>query len=482
MRRTCLLGGLLVAQAMACSARPAPQKTQAPPAKPATTKATPSASPEAAKSPVAQAASCTEESVALNQAALNQTIRGWLSAQNIRDFKAYSAFYADHFTGLLKSGDHFARVDRKAWLARHQSSLAALPATAKGPQIALGAGGAQVTLAGVELFFVASKDGPKITWQAPLPPTVSALSTRLGLWLADEGSALLDAQPDATWAEGVPTLAGPNRATRGVNASRLPKALRAWLGRPVKVLGANGAVCETRLQRFALRAQITPDLRTAEHWEGCADGPAIPAESIAQDIWNLSAVSGRSLIAEFSAPCKGALLAVDPDLPAPPIAAPQPASADLGERALSAFRQLPAYAQIQARFHAEEPDAAGAWDDHDARRSVSTLELPGQARLVFVSVAAGSGCANFSAALGAIWQGEGPSSALLAIDDQRLTPNAVVDLDGTGSALLLGPDGLFGARSIVRTAPLRAHEPEPGSAPPFARVFLSSAPFFAGPC
>jgi len=108
----------------------------------------------------------------------------------------------------------------------------------------------------------------------------------------------------------------------------LPKTLRAWLGRPVKVLGATGAVCETRLQRFAIRAQVTPDPRTAEHWEGCADGPAMPPETIAQEIWRLSAAAGgRTLIAEFSAPCKGALIAVDPNLPEPAIAATEPATA-----------------------------------------------------------------------------------------------------------------------------------------------------------
>src|SRR6188768_182172 len=141
----------------------------------------------------------------------------------------------------------------------------------------------------------------------------------------------LDAQPTAEWAEGPLTLAGDgSSATRSVALARLPKALRGWLGRKVLVLGASGAVCETRLQRFALRAQITPDPRTAEHWEGCADGPAMPPATIAQEIWRLSAVGGRTLIAEFSAPCKGALLAVDPNLPAPTIAAPEPASAEIG--------------------------------------------------------------------------------------------------------------------------------------------------------
>ena len=315
------------------------------------------------------------------------------------------------------------------------------------------------------------------------PGAPHALSARLGVWLADEQHAILSATPEASWADGAPSYAGQNTAVRGVVLARLPKALRAWLGRPVRVLGANGAVCETRLQRFVLRAQVTPDPATAEVWDGCAEPPLAPA-AIAQQIWDLTASSGRQLVAEFSAPCQGALLAVDPDLPAPAISAPQPASAELGERALSEFRKLPAYAEIQARFKSEHSDAEGAWDDHEARRSVWSLELPAHAPLVFVSVEVGSGCtpmpAGFSASLSAVWAeaGSAPLALLLvpgALDQRRLTPRAVLDLEGDGnSQVLLGPDGQFAARSVLSEGKLKNGG--------FSKVLLSSVPFFAGPC
>lgn len=305
----------------------------------------------------------------------------------------------------------------------------------------------------------------------PKGAQLGSLWAQPGLWLADQNSALLSATPDPSWAEGALTLAGDNRATRGVALARLPKALRGWLGRPVKVLGASGAVCETRLQRFAVRAQITPDPRTAEHWEGCADGPPIPAETIAKEIWRLSAVGGRTLIAEFSSPCKGALLAVDPDLPAPAIAAPEPAAADVGEAALRAFRALPEYAALQARFRTEHPELEGAWDDRDARRSVSSLALPGRPALLLVSVETGSECSGFSASLTALWEAgpDGPGKVLSAIDAHRLTPSAIVDLDGRGGSLLLGPDGPLQVRSVLRGGSQRPS-------------FLSAVPYFAGPC
>jgi len=319
-------------------------------------------------------------------------------------------------------------------------------------------------------------------WPAPLalsalkaaPPSVALapLHSQPGLWLADENNALLDAKPDLAWADGPITLSGDRTsATRGVVLSRLPKALRGWLGRTVKVLGTTGAVCETRLQRFALRAEVSPDPRTAEFWEGCAEGPAMPAEMIAKEIWRLSALGGRSLVAEFSAPCKGALLAVDPNLPAPAIAAPEPASAEVGASLMTAFRALPAYAALQARFRAEHPDQEGAWDDREARRNVSRLALPGKPELLFVSVETGSECAGFSASLSAVWEAGvgGPAKVLSAIDNRRLRPNAIVDLDGSGGSLLFGPDGPWKIRSV-----LRAGAPQ--------RAFLSNVPYFPGPC
>jgi hypothetical protein len=448
--------------------------------------------PARSSTPLAAVTNCrAPEAPVLSDAAVRALVAAWRSAQNKRDFSAYSAFYAEHFTGMSARGASLARLDRRTWLKVHQAELALDPALAGATAlVASGAGGARVTFDNAaaralgarlpELFVVSSATGPKIAWEAPARTRASALSETAGLWLADEHFAILSPAPDSAWAEGAPSYSGDNTALRSVTVSKLPKTLRAWLGRPVRVLGASGAVCETRLQRFALRATITPDLPTAEVWEGCADEAAQQPEQIAQDIWHLSGLEGRSLVAEFSAPCKGALLAIDPELPAPPIAAPEPASAELGAVALEAFRKLPEYAEIQARFKTENPISEGAWEDRQGRRSVWTLQLPAHAPLLFVSVEAGAGCANFSASLSALWevQDDGGAARRLSLllvpsaeDDRRLTPSAVVDLDGSGAALLSGPDGVFSARSLV-------HKTSAG----YRQTLLSSVPFFAGPC
>jgi len=427
----------------------------------------------------------------VSEAQLSELVRAWRRVQAEADFRGYSALYGEHFSGVVQRGAGLSRLDRGAWLRAHQASLTLNPQLASAtPRYAIGAGGAQVTFESrsaaphdeplPELFVVRTTNGLKIAREAPMRSAPAELSQQAGLWLADEHFAVLSTAPDPSWADGVPTLAGNDTALAGVVLARLPKALRAWLGRPIRVLGERGTVCETRLQRFAIRAAITPDLPTAEVWEGCADGAESAAATVAAEIWRLSASSGHTLVAEFSAPCKGALLAIDPDLPEPPIAAPEPAAAELGATALAEFRTLPAYAQIQQRFRVEHPHADGAWEDRDARRGVWSLKLPSHAELVFVSVEAGAGCASFSASLSALWEvqprGVTPELHLLsvpsAIDERRLTPQAIVDFGTSeGPALLLGPDGPYVARSVLgktRTG--------------YARRVLTTVPFFAGPC
>jgi hypothetical protein len=426
---------------------------------------------------------------ALSAEGVTQLVNRWKAAQRSADFAAYSALYAEHFSGLFTGVEGVGRLDRTAWLRANKLSLALDPRLAAASlRIAIGAGGARVAFGPrgarasqplPELFVISTTDGPKIVREAPARPAPSELSDHPGLWLANERFAILSTRPEASWAEGAPSFGGDNSASSAVALERLPKALRAWLGRPVRVLGESGAVCETRLQRFAIRAQISPDLATAEAWDGCSDEHAQTPVQIAQDIWQLSAPEGRTLVAELSAPCKGALLAVDPDLAAPVIAAPEPASAELGAAALALFRELPAYARLQARFKAGAPGAEGAWEDRAARRGVWSLDLAGHRPLVFVSVEAGRGCADFSGSLSALWEvrgnGAGTTLGLLAVpsaeDDKRLTPRAVIALGATAVSVLLGPDGAYQSQSLLK-----------GSLEGYSQAVLTSVPFFAGPC
>ena len=480
-RRACALAALSVA----CSPKhsppsPTPIEHAAPRGAATSSGAVPSSSISTAPS-ASSATSCADPSPAtLSVEAVTAFAERWRQTQRSRDFSGYSALYAEHFSGLLGDGASFTRVNRAAWLRTHQGSLTlSAELVAATTRVAIGAGGAQVRFASnakepvalPELFVVATSAGLQIMREAPARPAPSELAGPSGPWLADERFAVLSTRPDARWLDGAPTFDGNGTALSNVVLARLPKVLRGWLGRPVRVLGASGTVCETRLQRFAIRSQITPDLASAERWDGCGDDPISPAR-IAAEIVALTADEGRALVAEFATPCKGALFATDPNLPAPALAAPEPAPAELGERAFAALRASPRYASVQARFKRDHPDAEGAWEDHDGRRSVWALTLPGE-ELVLASVAAGSGCEGFSASVSAVWRVNGSAltlfSELNALDDHRVSPRALLDLGGETPALLLGPDGDYRAISLVSGSNHGAR-------------LLASAPFFAGPC
>jgi hypothetical protein len=431
----------------------------------------------------------TAHAAALGAESVTQLVNRWRAAQKTANLSAYSALYAEHFSGLSAGPDGVGRLDRTAWFRVHERSLALDPRLLTASvRVAIGAGGARVTFEPrdmrvsqrlPELFVISTTDGPKIAREAPMRPAPNELADHPGSWLANERFATLSTKPEASWAEGAPSFSGDYSATSAVALDRLPKALRAWLGHPVRVLSESGIVCETRLQRFAIRAQISPDLATAEVWDGCSGEHAQTPAQIAQDIWQLSAPEGRTLVAELSAPCKGALVAVDPDLPAPLIAAPEPASAELGAAALAQFRELPAYTRLQARFKASAPNSDGAWEDRTSRRSVWSLDLAGHRPLVFVSVEAGRGCADFSGSLSALWEvrgnGAGATLDLLAVpsaeDDKRLTPRAVIAFGATLTSVLLGPDGAYQIQSLLT-----------GGAEGYGQTLLTSVPFFAGPC
>ncbi|HEX3774210.1 MAG TPA: hypothetical protein VHV51_07070 [Polyangiaceae bacterium] len=440
---------------------------------------------KAAPAPPSVASACAEAATELSESSVTGLVERWRQTQKKHDFAGYSALYSEHFSGLSSDNSSFSRLDRSGWLQAHEAILGTTPALFNAtPRIALGAGGALVTFGArsnarvdlPELFVVANSNTLEIVREAAATPPASELARNARVWLAEERFAILSTLPDPTWSEGAPSFVGENSAQSPVAFAHLPKALSAWLGHPVRVLGERGTVCETRLQRFAIRAQISPNLATTERWEGCGEERERGPAAIAQEIWSLSANEGRTLVAEFSTPCKGALFAIDPDLPMPAIAAPRPAPAELGQAALAALRALPTYQTTQARFKTEHADVDGDWDDHDAKRGVWLFELPGHAPLVFASVEAGAGCSSFSASVSGLWEALGGSELRLlaqprARDEHRLTPRVLADFGDGAPELLLGPDGVYRARSLLLK-----------TSAGYTQRQLTSVPFFGGPC
>ncbi len=91
------------------------------------------------------------------------------------------------------------------------------------------------------------------------------------------------------------------------------------------------------------------------------------------------------------------------------------------------------------------------WDRfEEAQPRVVTFRTADGRRLLWMHVAAGSGCGDFFGEFWALWevQGEGENARLRLLSDDRdpgraVTPRAAADLDGDGKLELIGPDAVL---------------------------------------
>jgi hypothetical protein len=138
--------------------------------------------------------------------------------------------------------------------------------------------------------------------------------------------------------------------TRAVDPGRIPATARAWQGRKL-IAGRDGSTCASEVTGLHLLA-VTEPASELGFWNGAID--PLPARGAVLSSWNGSHVW---LVGELSDPCLGRTWVRAADLKPPAVAAPTVVSGPLRDRALAAFRALPAYRAVQARFR-----GAGEWD------------------------------------------------------------------------------------------------------------------------
>jgi len=428
--------------------------------------------------------------VTLEAAAVKSLVETWLSAQNSGDFASYERTYAERFTGIKRSGSYSASFDRAGWLKDRagmfthpmQVQLKDLKVELAGPSARVHFEQTWATnnyrdVGAKELVVVATPAGARIAREEMLSSTVAAAegqARRSDLWAMHPDGVILSTETEERWGQGAVRRGSTQSvALRDVNDAALPPALVAMKGRKLKVLDAAGAACETQITGFTLRAEIVPHFGMTRIWNGEEGEPALSAAKVADEVWRLAESSGRVLLGRFSTPCAG-LWALPAEQSAPPAAKPQPADAALRERALQAFRALPAYQRIQKRFKAEE-NASGAWEDYQGgKSSVTAFRWPNKHTLVFVNASAGQGCNEFGANLSALFAVPPAASAAFRVLD---TPEAGVAL--TAFALegddtfevLLAPQGASDERTLWRNALKK-----PATHP------LFSIPFLDCPC
>lgn len=435
--------------------------------------------------------------VGLAEARVHELVESWLAAQNSGDFGAYSALYARKFSGIQRVGVATKWFSRKTWLDDRKAMFRpGLRVQADDVAITTKPAAARVTFQqtfSVGSFrdvgrkeFIIVADGPAlvIAREEMLTSAVAGAQRTAGsVFGVIDARVYLPGDPPDVALSSPPRLTAPpspNPAAfaseRTLDSARVPAPLRAWIGRSLHAVLADGASCDTRVSALAERAQQQPHFGVVQQWNGM-DGPKASDTQVAEQLW---AMASPLLVGDLDPGCPGALWATEGALPERTIARhPEGAVEDVLTRA---FRRLPDYDIQQQRFVEDMPGAHGRWDDADAKKQMAVFPRGASSALAVVSSAAGprgpGGCGEFFGALSVLFELDTSGSTPRVVrhaeleSDDAVTPIMLFDADGDGSPeLLTGPDS-FDEQVVLW----------PTSGATLQGTVLSSVPYGDCPC
>ena len=408
------------------------------------------------------------EPARLDEARARRFVELWAETQNAHDFSAYSALYAERFTGLKRVGSYSRRFDRRGWLRDRQPMFReGVSVQLAELQISLAPGASRAVFTQdfsapgfhdtgkKQLFLLALGQNIVISREEMLVSRVTAsvahgASTVLAF---HRDGAVLDSSARVDASKSQPRLlshaAGDAYDVAITLApSDVSEATRSWLGRAVTVYAKDGAKCGGVVARFELRVTAVPHFGMVQAWNGESDQPKASATQIAAEIWRIARDEERFVVGVLDHDCHGLWATERPATWAPA----KPAGPALRAATIAAFKALPRYRELQAAFAAETADSTHAWEEVDGELTVVEVRSPSQPALVIASAHGGAGCASFSGNLSAIWKvAKGGALGLgqvLETGDLLRAHGAVEIADG-GLELLAGPDGLANEVSVL---------------------------------
>ena len=309
-----------------------------------------------------------------------------------------------------------------------------------------------------------------------------APSTR---WLVDQGRVVVKSgeaiQP--SWLVGAPELVksakdgwdgdGLFLARRALDVNALPLDLRALAGVEVKVFDLEREVCLARiapepgLAGFAVQATL---VNFPNGWDG-EDAP-IPTHD-AQSVFDQGLSVLSASLVPLSGDCSKGRWAAPVEAPRPDLFKPFKPSAELRQKAIAAFRKLPAWADAQHEmltFFADAPADARAhraqrWDSLDgAKPEVVAYRADSGREVVIVSADSWNGCGSEGQQMVSVLEVKRDGKALTFASLGALpwtgVPEGLVDWDADGTLEIhagYGPhsQGRYGGTLIERWHPER---------------------------
>jgi hypothetical protein len=239
-----------------------------------------------------------------------------------------------------------------------------------------------------------------------------------------------------------------------ISPAALSETTRAWLRKRVTVYAKDGATCEGSVLRFEVRVKAEPHFGMRQAWAGEEGAVKATPREIAEQVWKIARDDERFAVAVLDHECHGVWAMTRP---ASFISASPPA-APVRTAGLNAFKALPAYRELQARFARESANSKLAWESVDGKLDIVELRSSPESALLVVSARGGVGCGGFTGNLSAIWKVTGADARA------TLTPRGVfkdaadllkvhgaVDQNADGSLeLLAGPDVFADEISVLR--------------------------------
>lgn len=246
-------------------------------------------------------------------------------------------------------------------------------------------------------------------------------------------------------AEGAPSVLNElsdNASDVGVVQTLAPAALPSEVtrvtGRRVTVVGKDGGTCEAEVGAVVGLARLSPDSEAYARYRGEGhdeQGALLPKPSpaaIAGEVWAATA-DAHFVAAELrllSGSCEGASFALLER--GATYAVPHAAEDSLRERAIEAFRALPAYEAHRADYAEwsgpEDTKKSATWETHGENTlAVVEVNVAGE-ELVWVSANVDGGCGDFGAQLSALYRKTRDASGTVTLSPVRV-------LDGYSSEL-----------------------------------------------
>jgi hypothetical protein len=463
--RRLLLLTLLTAHLIACDKKEAAPQADSPPQA-----ETPAAVEPAGGRPPAPPAD--EAHAPIPEEHVRALLDAWLKAQNEGDLAAYSALYAERFTGIRRTRDQSVSLDRDGWL-KDRARMFNRPMKVNADAIIIRATHHNATIRFEQSWQSGTfRDvGPKT--MTIIPQAGSLKIAREELLSSTSASPEDKAKPlseahylpirrrEAHTAIVLDQDIAPDKRP-AIDKMRLLKrgyvAAATLTQQPTpqtfELFGPLGKVCEVKSKEYALIADVIPHFGQVEGWEGYEDHPAASEETVAQGLFEMASDAGTHRVALIDgAACEGAVWArVKSVAPATVFSAID--AEQFKPRARDNFKKLKSWKKLQETYKSEQDEHTetrpASWDEHESHDHIAAWQAPDSKTVyVFYRLTAGHGCGDFRGELWAVWRVLGGDAWTLVSDDKiseydRLyTPSAAADLDNDGLPEIMAHDTLI---------------------------------------